>query len=81
MAKKLLAIKNTTTMKTVQPHSKFFIIGNADEQNSIAHLIKEDDILIRFNNPNSSCDLKANWIFIANGTIQTRHLKIENRFF
>jgi hypothetical protein len=68
-------------MKLVQTHSKFFIIGNADEQNSIAHLIKEDDIVIRFNNPNSSCDLKADWIFIANGTIQTRHLKIENRFF
>ncbi|MCO6508998.1 MAG: hypothetical protein J6578_09475 [Snodgrassella sp.] len=68
-------------MKTVHPHSKFFIIGNADEQNTIEHLINKDDVVIRFNNPNPSCSLKANWVFIANGTIQIRHLKIEQKFF
>jgi len=36
-------------MKIVHPHSKFFIIGNADEQHSIAEKISEDDIVIRFN--------------------------------
>jgi hypothetical protein len=81
MAKKLLAIKNTSTMKTVQPHSKFFIIGNADEQNSIAHLINEDDIVVRFNNPNPNCTLMADWVFIANGYTQIRHLTIEHQFF
>ncbi|MCO6523199.1 MAG: hypothetical protein J6571_08450 [Snodgrassella sp.] len=68
-------------MKTVHPHSKFFIIGNADEQNTIEHLINKDDVVIRFNNPNPSCSPKANWVFIANGTIQIRHLKIEQKFF
>ncbi|MCX8746962.1 MULTISPECIES: hypothetical protein [unclassified Snodgrassella] len=67
-------------MKTVQTHSKFFIIGNADEQNSIAHLIQHDDIVVRFNNPNPNCTLKADWIFIANGYTQIRHLVIEHQF-
>lgn len=67
-------------MKTVQTHSKFFIIGNADEQNSIAHLIQDDDIVVRFNNPNPNCTLKADWIFIANGYTQIRHLVIEHQF-
>lgn len=68
-------------MKTVQTHSKFFIIGNADEQNSIAHLIQDHDIVVRFNNPNPNCTLKADWVFIANGTIQIRHLNIDHKFF
>ncbi|PIT62772.1 hypothetical protein [Snodgrassella alvi] len=68
-------------MKTVQPHSKFFIIGNADEQNSIAHLINEDDIVVRFNNPNPNCTLMADWVFIANGYTQIRHLTIKHQFF
>ncbi|MDF7676938.1 hypothetical protein PT286_09355 [Neisseriaceae bacterium ESL0693] len=63
-------------MKPVQPHSKFFIIGNANEQHRIDHLISEDDIVIRFNAPNPSCDLKADWAFIANGYVQIRHLCI-----
>ncbi|MCT6881275.1 hypothetical protein [Snodgrassella alvi] len=68
-------------MKTVQPHSKFFIIGNADEHKNIANSIGTDDFVIRFNNPNPSCNLMADWVFIANGTIQIRHLIIKNDFF
>lgn len=63
-------------MKSVKPHSKFFIIGNADEQGDITQLISEDDIVIRFNSPNPTCRLKADWVFIANGYVQIRHLHI-----
>lgn len=68
-------------MKTVQAHGRFFIIGNADEHNNIADKISNDDIVIRFNNPNPTCQLMADWVFIANGTIQIRHLSIEHQFF
>lgn len=68
-------------MKIVQAHSKFFIIGNADEQNSIAGLIHEDDIVVRFNTPNPNCTLMADWVFIANGYTQIRHLNIDHQFF
>lgn len=68
-------------MKIVQAHSKFFIIGNADEQNSIVGLIHEDDIVVRFNNPNPNCTLMADWVFIANGYTQIRHLNIDHQFF
>lgn len=61
-------------MKQVHPHSRFFIIGNADEQHSIAHLIKKDDIIIRFNMPNPTCSVKADWTFIANGPVQLNQL-------
>lgn len=61
-------------MKQVKPYSRFFIIGNADEQHSIATLIEKDDIVIRFNAPNPTCPLKADWDFIANGPVQLRHL-------
>lgn len=61
-------------MKKIYRHSRFFIIGNADEQHSIAHLINKDDIIIRFNIPNPTCTLKADWTFIANGPIQLRQL-------
>lgn len=63
-------------MKIVKPHSKFFIIGNADEQHNISDLISDDDIVVRFNAPNPSCSLKADWAFIANGYTQIRHLNI-----
>lgn len=68
-------------MKIVHPKSKFFIIGNADEQHSIAEKISEDDIVIRFNSPNPSCTLMADWVFIANGYNQIRHLKIDHQMF
>lgn len=68
-------------MKTVQKHSRFFIIGNADEHIDIADKISHDDIVIRFNNPNSTCKLMADWVFIVNGTIQVRHLSIDHQFF
>lgn len=68
-------------MKTVLPHSKFFIIGNADELNSITQLIGDNDFIIRFNSPNPSCTLKADWVFIANGYCQIRHLNIDHQFF
>ncbi len=66
-------------MKIVHPHSKFFIIGNADEQHSIAEKISEDDIVIRFNSPNPSCTLMADWVFVANGYTQIRHLDIDHQ--
>lgn len=68
-------------MKNVQAHSKFFIIGNADEQNSIARLIHEDDIVVRFNNPNPNCSLMADWVFIANGYSQIKYVNINRQFF
>lgn len=68
-------------MKTIKPHSKFYIIGNADEKQPILETIGEDDIVIRFNIPNPSCSLKADWTFIANGYTQIRHLNIEHKLF
>lgn len=68
-------------MKIVHPHSKFFIIGNADEQHSIAEKISKDDIVIRFNSPNPSCTLMADWVFVANGYNQIRHLNIDHQMF
>ncbi len=68
-------------MKSIKPHTKFIIIGNADEQHSINDFACEDDIIIRFNEPNSSCTLMADWVFIANGYTQIRHLRINHQFF
>lgn len=80
LVKKLLAI-SPSKMKTVKSHSKFFIIGNAAEQHPITEEIKSDDIVVRFNIPNPSCSLKADWTFIANGYTQIRHLKIDHQLF
>ncbi|WP_066566372.1 hypothetical protein [Snodgrassella sp. CFCC 13594] len=68
-------------MKKIKPNSRFFIIGNALEQRDISHLIQNDDIVIRFNDPNPTCQLMADWVFIANGYTQIRHLTIDRRFF
>lgn len=43
-----------------------FIIGNSEEQYDIAHLITKDDVVVRFNSPNSSSSLKADVLFVAN---------------
>lgn len=43
-----------------------FIIGNSEEQYEISHLVTKDDVVVRFNNPNSSSSLKADVLFIAN---------------
>lgn len=44
-----------------------WIIGNAPEQNSINHLVHENDIVVRFNNPNPTCTLKADVLFAVTG--------------
>ena len=68
-------------MKTIKPHTRFFIIGNAEEKQDISHLIQNDDIVVRFNDPNPSCTLMADWAFIANGYTQIRHLAVARHFF
>lgn len=44
-----------------------WIIGNAPEQNSINHLVHENDIVVRFNNPNPTCTLNADVLFVVTG--------------
>lgn len=43
--------------------------------------ISEDDIVIRFNSPNPCCTLMADWVFVANGYNQIRHLNIDHQMF
>lgn len=66
-------------MKTVYPDTRFFVIGNADEQQALAETIRDHDIVIRCNNPNASCPLAADWLFMANGYTQCRKLHITSQ--
>lgn len=63
-------------MKTLYPDTRFFVIGNADEQRAPTETVREHDIVIRFNNPNPSCTLVADWLFVANGCVQTKKLQL-----
>lgn len=45
--------------------STIWIIGNANETKTICHLIKSEDIIIRFNNPNETCSLKPTILFMS----------------
>lgn len=47
--------------------ANLYIIGNANETNSINHLITSTDLVIRFNTPNPSCTVDADILFVANG--------------
>lgn len=51
----------------IAPKKRIIIIGNADETISISHLVDDNDLVVRFNKPNPSCNLKANLLFVANG--------------
>lgn len=51
-----------------------FIVGNSDEKNDISHLITAQDIVVRFNQPNSSCRLMADVLFVANNPKLIVHL-------
>lgn len=66
-------------MKQPLTHTRFFIIGNADEQQALTETVGADDIIIRFNNPNPSCTLQADWLFLANGYTQCRKLQLTNQ--
>lgn len=55
---------------------KIWIIGNAQEVEPITNIVAADDIVVRFNNPNSSCPLQGNILYVANGAWQTENLKI-----
>lgn len=57
-----------------------WIIGNADEEVSINHLVTSDDTIIRFNNPNPTCTLKANILFITNGYDNINKTRIDKTF-
>lgn len=73
-------------MKEIKADTRFFIIGNADEAqkheagNTWTSHIRHNDIVIRFNNPNPSCSVSADWLFIANGCEQLRRLSIQSTF-
>lgn len=53
-----------------------YVIGNAPEERNISDNILKNDTIIRFNKPNSSCSLKADILFVANG--QQRVMRLED---
>lgn len=59
---------------------KIWIIGNADEVTSVNHLVGASDIVVRINNPNPSCTLKADFLFLLNSYSATRKLRADPFF-
>lgn len=72
----MFLLKNKTK-KNYLPGNKsgdIFIIGNSEERKDISHLITEQDIVVRFNQPNPSCNLVADVLFISNNAKLIVHL-------
>lgn len=59
---------------------KIWIIGNADEVTSVNHLVGAHDAVIRMNDPNPSCSLKADILFLLNSYSAARKLRTNPSF-
>lgn len=68
-----MQIKRDPMKLSMNQKSRIFIIGNAIETQDIYGCLTSDDVVIRFNNPNPSCDLKADILFVSNGPALVVH--------
>jgi hypothetical protein len=56
-----------------------YIIGNADELTDISNQLTPDDIIIRFNDINTTCKIPADILFIANG-YNLKHISFDSHY-
>lgn len=56
-----------------------YIIGNANELTDISNRLTPNDIIIRFNNINTTCKISANILFVANG-YNLKHISFNSHY-